>query len=75
MVDLLEIEKYTMKKMSPFSHYVKSSIITFVATFSAAVLPMLGDATWEKSALLAITMVGFRAGVKAVLEYLALIKA
>lgn len=61
-------------QLSSFNHYFKSSVVTFIATFAAAVLPMWGDAGFTRSALVALAMVGLRAGVKAILESLALIK-
>lgn len=54
--------------------YVKSSVITFVSTFAIAVVPFLGDASWSKSALLGLLLVGVRAGVKGLFEYLATVK-
>lgn len=63
-----------MTNLSSLKEYVKSSLVTFIATFAAAVAPGFGDASFTKSALVALLLVGIRAGVKAVLEVLAVIK-
>lgn len=54
---------------------IKSSVITFISTFAFAVLPMLGDTSFDKSAIFALMMVGIRAGVKALFAYIATLKA
>ena len=61
--------------MNSFKTYFKSSVITFIAAFAMAVLPGLGNVDFSKGALVAIVMVGIRAGVKALLEYFAILKA
>lgn len=53
---------------------VKSSIITFISTFALAVAPMLGDASWDKATIVALVLVGVRAGVKALFVFLATLK-
>ena len=63
-----------MNKMSSVSVYLKSSIVTFLASFATSVLPIIGNIEWEKSAIIALIVVGVRAGVKALLEYLAIMK-
>ena len=60
-----------MQNLSSWQEYFKSSVITFVAVFATAVLPQLGDAPMTKASLVALAMVGIRAGVKALLEILA----
>lgn len=50
--------------------YVLSSIITFIASFCAAVLPSVGDLEFSRAALVALVLVGVRAGVKAILEFI-----
>lgn len=52
-----------------------SSVTTFAAAFLFAVVPVIGGAPMDKAALFAIVLVGVRAGVKAVLQYLASGKA
>lgn len=61
--------------MSSFGEYLKSSVITFVATFAAAVLPGIGDVQFSKGAIIALILVGIRAGVKAIFEMLAVVNA
>lgn len=60
--------------MSTFSEYVKSSVVTFIAAFSVSVLAQWGSVEWTHAGLFALAGVGVRAGVKAILEILALIK-
>lgn len=55
--------------------YIISSVLTFVATFAAAVLPSLGDLQFTKAAVVAIIMVGLRAGIKALFEFLATVNS
>lgn len=58
--------------------YIVSSIITFVTTFAIAVVPIIDSLTLENvktGALLALVFTGVRAGVKAVFEYIASLKA
>lgn len=53
---------------------LKSSLITFISTFALAVIPFLGDATWDKATIVALILVGVRAGVKALFAYLGTLK-
>lgn len=55
--------------------YIISSALTFVATFAAAILPSIGDLQFTKAAIVALIMVGLRAGIKALFEFLATIKS
>ncbi len=61
-------------KMSSFKEYVKSSIISFIAAFAIAVLAEWGHIVWSSVGVIGLISVGARAGVKAILEMLALIK-
>ena len=54
--------------MSSFKVYVESSVLTFISAFALAVLPVLGNMAWTKSALFALLAVGVRAGLKAIAE-------
>lgn len=63
---------------SKFKKYLISSLITFVTTFAIAVVPHIDSLTLESvktGALLGVLFTGSRAGVKAVFEYIAAIKA
>ena len=48
------------------SDWFKSAVITFVSGFILAIVPFLGDLTWDKSAVMALILVGIRAGLKVV---------
>lgn len=62
--------------MNPtLKRYLLSSLVTFIATFSAAVVPFIGDIEPTHAAIIAITMVGIRAGAKAIFESLSKINA
>lgn len=61
-------------QLSSFEEYVKSSVVTFIAMFALAVLASWSDFSWTKDGLFALGGVGVRAGVKGILELLALIK-
>lgn len=50
--------------------YAISSAVTFLTAFGVAVLPFIGDVELEQGALFALAIVGVRAGVKALSEYL-----
>ena len=61
-----------MLSNTTLNEYVWSSIVTFVAAFGAAVLPTIGAGVPVTSALIfAAVAVGVRAGVRAVINYLA----
>lgn len=65
-----------MKKsnLSPFIEYLKSSVITFIAAFAASTIPFIGGVSADKASIIALILVGARAGVKALFEYLAILK-
>lgn len=61
-------------KLSSFKEYVKSSIVTFIAMFAIAVLAQWNDVSLTRDSLFALGGVGIRAGVKGVLEIMAVLK-
>lgn len=61
-------------QVSSFFEYVKSSVLTFIATFALAVLPGFDNASLTKAGIISLVMVGVRAGIKAILEILSVIK-
>lgn len=68
------MSKKTASKFSSFGVYFRSSLLTFIAAFAAATAPVIGDQKFSQAALLAIIFTGVRAGIKAVLEYIAILK-
>lgn len=63
-----------MNNLSTLKEYVKSSAVTFIAMFAVAVLASWDTTSFTKDGLFALGSVGVRAGVKGILEILALIK-
>ncbi len=64
-----------MNKFSTRKQYLESSIITFIAAFSGAVAPSIGDLQFNRAAIIPLAFVGLRAGVKVLFELFATIKA
>lgn len=65
----MEILKNALK--SNWARYLWSSVITFFAGFSMAVLPQLDSLTienFDKATIVGLVFVGVRAGVKLVIE-------
>lgn len=52
--------------------YIKSSIITFVSTFLLTVMAQInaGNISLDKASIIAILLVGVRAGIKSITDYL-----
>ena len=52
--------------------YIKSSIITFISTFLLTVMAQInaGNISLDKASIIAILLVGVRAGIKSITDYL-----
>lgn len=62
------------QNLSNFREYVKSAAITFISTFAVAFVPFLGNDNFKESLLISALLAAVRAGFKAVLEMLAVIR-
>lgn len=61
-------------KISSLEQYLVSSMVTFISAFAIAVLANWTNQSWSHDVLFALGGAGIRAGVKAILEMLAVIK-
>lgn len=60
--------------MSSLKEHAKSFVITFIAAFAVAVLANWDKQSWSHDTYFALFSAGVRAGAKAVLEMLAIIR-
>lgn len=52
--------------------YLKSSIITFISFALMAIVAQIetGNVAWDKAGILALLLVGVRAGIKSITDYI-----